>query len=1009
MVNWDRIPGLYALTDKLLTVSITDAQWEKWGRPGGWTAWEPDTRASNFIPNMAVVVCKGVFHNAPDPQLQNKIGHFMTIARVPDCIKLLPFDQLCEAFNSYNKAATAVGLVRLHHSNMVFPDVYFQFYSEHFTIMGLLDLEIRFGTADEFVGGYLVCRHVTSSSRKAHAMLPQSYMVGAKCPMPSPTYMYQPGGTRIPGQHPPIHVIFMAATERVLSSPSRFCIVEAPAKEWLFNDAPVPWILPASYCNPNETVPDFLDDDNEAGGSLGKESGFVPLTGASAEVKAVDDAEADDNGFEMVDDRDEEPGDRVVITISTKEVKKPEGSSLVGKTPMFESEEEDDPEIKKQIEAALDVTGLMEELMLLEQDEESESESSHDDDKDDLDETKQYYTDQEEGTGELGSKPSSPKAVNTGPDAVPESVGNPTVSGPDAPSGNTLPANAGATKGKGPSDESSGKAPASKLQLSAVALEVQERAQSTLFGEATLAQATSMEEDTVRRLESYTGLLTGLQKLVVTMASGYEAATEDIPSLVASTLDVATQRDRTFVAGASQALANWTAKYQHAMSQGENQSMHDRLAHSDRVWEAGIAISHHITTLTTEHEQSTSSGEIFRTLIPACFQHIRVRTFATFSEVNATLPSLLCRFIAPDKAGQIMASIFTCLCNYNTEICGMAMAQTVVPVYTIPNTDRVQQSLWESLSRIIPGIACTSGSELHSFEPTAPHDIPVGQSDKAPGTGSSVSPGTGTVGLRNPQSVAVSMSACEKDVTQGIRSAGLPDRIPPAGSKWALFPPHVPTINLADDGNPPDANPPETSTPIKATSESGKCNSKKKLNLSKVKAAHLVFDLRDRQEKARRSVELEGQAAVPKRTSGKGCGSSKELPHGLPATLPDRPGKDGMPTVPTDPTPEAPKRDKRPYDDNEITEVLDENELAEPPRKKKKKKKNKDSKEAVPTREDEDDGAHPSISMVEPEIVADEAPLVLALTEVPAEETKTPKKKKKQKKDAELEKFRLEQ
>ena len=35
------------------------------------------------------------------------------------------------------------------------------------------------------------------------------------------------------------------------------------------------------------------------------------------------------------------------------------------------------------------------------------------------------------------------------------------------------------------------------------------------------------------------------------------------------------------------------------------------------------------------------------------------------------------------------------MCNYNTEMCGMAMAQAVVPVYTIPNTYRVQQSLEE--------------------------------------------------------------------------------------------------------------------------------------------------------------------------------------------------------------------------------------------------------------------------------------------------------------------------
>ena len=218
-------------------------------------------------------------------------------------------------------------------------------------------------------------------------------------------------------------------------------------------------------------------------------------------------------------------------------------------------------------------------------------------------------------------------------------------------------------------------------------------------------------------------------------------------------------------------------------------------------------------------------------------------------------------------------------------------------------------------------------------------------------------------------------------------------------------------VSTTDGGNPPDANPPETSTPIKATPESGKRHSKKRLNLSKIEAAHLIFDMRDQQEKARRSVESEDQAAVPDHTSGKERGSGGELPHGLPGTLPNWPGEDEVPAIPTDLTPEAPKQDnKRPHDDDdEITEVPNKDKPAEPPKKKKKKKKNKNSKEAVPTRKDEDEWIRPSTSTVEPKDAANEATPAPTPTEVLAEETTALKKKKKQKKDAKLEKFQLEQ
>ena len=178
--------------------------------------WELDTQPEHFHPNLAVVLCKGVFDDATDPGLMGKVCHYMTIAQVLDCVELLPFNQVREAFNRYDEATTGVGLVQLHQSNEIFPDIYFQYYGEHFTIMGLSDLEIRFGMADEFVGGYLVRRHLAASGRRAHAMLPPGYVLGGHLSIslshiPIPPWWYQISGAAsshpcyLPGSEGKVH------------------------------------------------------------------------------------------------------------------------------------------------------------------------------------------------------------------------------------------------------------------------------------------------------------------------------------------------------------------------------------------------------------------------------------------------------------------------------------------------------------------------------------------------------------------------------------------------------------------------------------------------------------------------------------------------------------------------------------------------------------------------------------------------------------------------------------
>ena len=288
-------------------------------------------------------------------------------------------------------------------------------------------------------------------------------------------------------------------------SPGRFCIGEAPATEWLFDDAPVPWILPEGYRNPKGTVLDFPGGDSQDEDSPEKGSGAAPLTvletvGSTAQDDADDQ---DDEGFEMVGDAEEVHGDQVLVSILAEKVSKPEDSGFDGKGKMFESEEEDDAEVQEQIKTVLTSSGPLGDLQLSESEDESESDSpGGDDNEGDPNETKQYYKGEEdEAVKDSELKPDSSTTAVTDPPAVPGNPGNLDGPGPGALAKNAQPTKPIPSKGKGPNSESSSKAPASKsgttTQPSAAAQGVQERTQSTLFEAATLAQAMDTEEDTV--------------------------------------------------------------------------------------------------------------------------------------------------------------------------------------------------------------------------------------------------------------------------------------------------------------------------------------------------------------------------------------------------------------------------------------------------------------------------------------------------------------------------------
>ena len=299
----------------------------------------------------------------------------------------------------------------------------------------------------------------------------------------------------------------------------------------------------------------------------------------------------------------------------------------------------------------------------------------------------------------------------------------------------------------------------------------------------------------------------------------------------------------------------------------------------------------------------------------------------------------------------------------------------------------MQQSLWESLCRIIPGIART---------------------DTTSGAGGSGNPGA-TAMQENTQPASASQPSHKKTASREKWQGEAPLGIPPAGSRWAASSEfqNLPVVNLTGEDNPSTAQSQGSNAPIQATPLTGRRVSGGKINVSKVDAHHLLWKMEDRQEAARQRAEAEASDRATSRKRGSGSG----LPYGLPAALPDLAAGEKTPAKPSGPAPAAPQQGKKcshADDDDEIMEVPTGDEPVMPPKRKKKKKSKDKAKEEAPVPDIPDDGAHPSSSLAKLEEPGEPTPAADP-PGIPDEETEQPKKKKKKKKnkkDPGLEKFR---
>ena len=160
-MQWNQTPGLFKRIPTLPSLMVKPIIWDKWC-DRACAFWEPTQEPDDFCPGIALVVCYSPFQDLPQDNLRDKKTISMSLVYVPEHWILPSFMEAAYMVNHARDAKDIWGmmsLARIHKRSPFYPDISFQEYKQHLTIMPLtLPTEDRLrygGYTEDFTVGAL--------------------------------------------------------------------------------------------------------------------------------------------------------------------------------------------------------------------------------------------------------------------------------------------------------------------------------------------------------------------------------------------------------------------------------------------------------------------------------------------------------------------------------------------------------------------------------------------------------------------------------------------------------------------------------------------------------------------------------------------------------------------------------------------------------------------------------------------------------------------------------------
>ena len=135
-LNWNHIPGMYLRKYYLRTFVIEKEEWAHLSEPVSLTQyWEPTQVPNDFHQTFALTLCRTAFHDCEDASQRKEYVVSVAVVQKLARYAAIPFASAADEFRDDFEDSPTLILVWLHQHSWLFPDVYFDWYHQHFMVM----------------------------------------------------------------------------------------------------------------------------------------------------------------------------------------------------------------------------------------------------------------------------------------------------------------------------------------------------------------------------------------------------------------------------------------------------------------------------------------------------------------------------------------------------------------------------------------------------------------------------------------------------------------------------------------------------------------------------------------------------------------------------------------------------------------------------------------------------------------------------------------------------------